>query len=442
MKKIFFSSATVFLIAFVLSGVYAQEALYTSVLLKGGHVIDPANNISKIMDVLVRDGKIASVDSNISESNAEKVVDVSGYYVTPGLIDIHAHVFHTSLPLLNQRFSVIADDICFPSGVTTVVDVGTSGAKDFVNFKKLIDISKTRILVMLNIAASGMYVGEDYPLDFDVKLSVETARQYPDIIVGFKTAHYLGKPYGLLMPFNKFQTPWASVDSVLAAGRLAGLPCMFDVWPRPAEGGFPARSLRELILEKMRPGDILTHCFHNMNLAINADGKVNPDVIKAQKRGVIFDVGHGGGSFVWKNAVPAFRQGFYPNAISTDLHAGNTSGPAINMIHVMSKFLCIGMSLEDVIRLSTSAPAQIINRTELGNLSVGSTADIAVIEMLNGNFGYTDVKKARLKGDKKLQCVMTLFGGSIVFNPSGLSYPDWEDIPRDDEYWARPAQDW
>ena len=437
MKRMGFSSATVFLIAFVLSAVSAQEVMKPSILLKGGHVIDPANNISKVMDVLVRDGKIVSVDTNIPESTAEKVVDVSGYYVTPGLIDIHVHCFHTSR---TNQLSVIADSHHFPSGFTTVVDAGTSGAESFEEFKKIIDSSRVRILAFLNIAAPGMGPAERNSSHFNVKLAAETARKYPDIIVGFKTAHYFG--LNSKIPFTEFNTPWASVDSVITAGHMAGLPVMLDCHPKPPSGGYPARSFRDIILKKMRSGDIYTHCFARQFPLVLADGKVNPDVLKARKRGVIFDVGHGGAAFTFKVAVPAIEQGFLPNSISTDLHMGNVNGPVYNMVTVMSKFLCMGMPLEDVIRLSTSAPAQIINRSELGNLSVGSTADIAVLETLSGDFSYSDVGKGKIKGDKKLQCVITLFGGEIVYDLSGISYPLWENIPSNDEYWARPTQDW
>jgi dihydroorotase len=437
MKRMGISLATVFLIAFVLSGVYAQEAVYPSVLLKGGHVIDPANNISKIMDVLVRDGKIVSVDSNISESEAEKVVDVSKYYVTPGLIDIHVHCFHTSR---EHQLSIIADHHHFPSGVTTVVDAGTSGARSFEDFKKVIDSSRVRILAFLNIAAQGMGPAEMDPSQFNVKLAAETAKKYPDIIVGFKTAHYFG--LNIEIPFDDFRTPWASVDSVIAAGRMADLPVMLDCHPKPPSGDYSARSFQDIILKKMRPGDIYTHCFARQFPLVLADEKVNPDVIKARKRGIIFDVGHGGAAFTFKVAVPAIEQGFLPNSISTDLHRGNVNGPVYNMVNVMSKFLCMGMLLEDVIRCSTANPVHYINRPELGNLSVGSTADIAVLEMLTGDFSYSDVGMGKIEGDKKLRNVLTLFGGEIVYDLSGISYPLWENIPANDDYWSRPVQDW
>ena len=408
-----------------------EEAKY-DILLRGGHVINPANNINSVMDVAVQDGKIASIEKSIPDEKAKRVFDVSNYYVTPGFIDIHAHVFYTFFT--PSARSIIADDFCFPSGVTTVVDAGTSGAESFEDFKMLIDKSQTRILAFINIAAPGMNSAEQDPAQFDVTLAVSTAKKYPDIIVGFKTAHYWAS-----RPYDSLHTPWASVDSLMKAGRAAGLPVMIDFFPRPAVGKYPERSYRELILEKMRPGDIHTHVFAIHIPVINDDGTLNQDLVKAQKRGVIFDIGHGAGSIVFRNAVPAMKQGFIPSSISTDLHGGNTNGPVINMINVMSKFLNMGLSLEEVVRLSTLNPAKEINRPELGNLSVGSPADIAVCDLLHGNFSYTDTRRGKIKGNQKLQCVLTISGGRIVFDPSGFSYTEWEKIPKNSDYWKISA---
>jgi dihydroorotase len=214
---------------------------------------------------------------------------------------------------------------------------------------------------------------------------------------------------------------------------------MFDWYPRPASGGYPMRSYRELILEKSRPGDIHTHHYAIHIPVIGSDGKVNPDVFKARERGFIFDCGHGEGSFVWRNAVPAIQQGFVSDSISTDLHRGDTNGPVMTMIHVMSKYLSMGVPLEEVIRLSTINPAREINHLELGTLSVGGIADIAVFEQQEGNFSYLDTSGGKLWGTKQLYNVMTLSGGEVVFDPSALSYPLWENIPKDARYWVNPS---
>ncbi len=184
----------------------------------------------------------------------------------------------------------------------------------------------------------------------------------------------------------------------------------------------------------MRPGDIYTHVFY-WGFPTVIDGKVNSDLFKAQKRGVYFDIGHGQQSFMWRNAVPAIKQGFWPNSISTDVHGGNTCGAMLNMTNIMSKFVCMGIPLEEVIRCSTINPAREIKRSDLGHLSAGAVADIAVFKLQKGDFGYTDARNAGFKGNSNIKNFMTLFGGQIVFDPYGLSATNWEDIPKDDIYW-------
>jgi dihydroorotase len=430
MRRLISFSIAVLLILISGYKVSAQQKVNPSVLLKGGHVIDPANSINGKMDILVKEGIIARVAESIATSEAEKVVDVSKYYITPGLIDLHTHVFP-------PKIGVIARDHSFTSGVTTLVDAGSSGAYTFKEFKEVIDNTPARVLAFLNIVAQGM--DNKYENDhtaFKVKAAVETARKYPEIIVGFKTAHYRNTG------FDDLHRPWTIADSVLAAGNIANLPIMYDLHPASGSGRYSDRSFRDLVLKQLRPGDIYTHCFAYQFLIVLENGKVNPDAIEAHKRGVYFDVGHGSGAFTFRKAVPAIKQGFLPDAISTDLHQGSANGSALHMPNTMSKFLCMGVSLEDVVRLSTSAPAQIINRPELGNLSVGSTADIAVLELLEGEFGYTDIGNGKINGDKKLQIVMTIFGGKIVFDPSGVSYPLWQNITKNHRYWSKPVPGW
>jgi len=415
--------------ALAASPAFAQAAPRYDIVIKGGHVIDVGNRINQQMDVAVRGGKIARVDRNIPPAEGKTSVDVSGYYVTPGLIDLHICCYYTNLTV---TASVIADHHCLPSGVTTCCDGGTAGADNFEDFKKIIDHSKMRILSFLNIAAPGAQSSraEQDPSQFKVKLAADTAKKYPHIIVGFKTGHYGGK-------FDETRTPWASIDSSLEAGRLTGLPILADFTPMPAQGKFPARSYREFLLEKLRPGDIVTHCLANRYPFLMENGRLNPDVIKARERGVKFDLGHAGGSFVLRLVVPAVQQGFIPDTISADLFSDTPVTVGINLANVMSKFLCLGVPLEEVIRRTTVNPAQIIHRPELGSLSVGSTADIAVFEIVKGTFGYRGSGGGKIRGDKKLQCVMTLFGGAIVYDhPYGLSVPLWEDIPKDSRYWV------
>ncbi len=408
---------------------FSRRAPAYDLVLKGGHVIDVANGISRPMDVAVQGGKIARVDANIAPDEGKKAVDVSGYYVTPGLVDTHICCYYTNLSVTS---SVIADHHCLPSGVTTCCDGGTAGAENFEDFKQIIDHSRTRILSFLNIAAPGAQASgaEQDPSQFKVQLAADTAKKYPGIIVGFKTGHYGGT-------FDDKRTPWASIDSSLEAGRLTGLPIMADFTPQPAQGKFPERSYREFLLQKLRPGDIVTHCLAIRYPFLTAEGKLNPDVLKAKERGVKFDLGHAGASFMLRLVVPAVKQGFIPDTISADLFANTPYTTGINLAYVMSKFLCLGVPLEDVIRRTTVNPAQVIHRPELGHLSVGSTADVAVFEMLKGKFGYLGTGGGKIVGDRKLQCVLTLVGGEVVYDhPYGLSQPLWQDIPKDSRYWA------
>jgi len=409
--------------------VTVRESGRYDILLRGGHVIDPANNIDTVMDVAVTGDAIARVDRRIPETEAKKTVDVSGLYVAPGFIDMHVHVFHT-YPL----YGVVADHHCFPGGVTTVLDVGTSGVKHFPELKKIIDQSRVRIFALLNISYDGMGPGEQDPGTFRVEPLVEMAREYPDDILGFKVAHYW-----TTKPYDSLHTPWANVDAVMKAGRAADLPVMFDWYPRVASEGYPARTYRELILEKSRPGDIHTHCFARHIPVLAENGGVNPDIFKAKERGFYFDLGHGAGSFVYRNAVPAIEQGYFPDSLGTDLHRGNVNGPVLNMSFVMSKLLNLGVPLAEVIRRSTVNPARIMRRPELGTLSAGRVADIAVFDVPKGSYCYLDTSGGKMCGDRIIRPLLTLAGGNVVFDPTGLTYPVWKNIPKDDDYWVNPS---
>lgn len=394
-------------------------------LLKGGHVIDPANRIDRKADIAVRDGKIAAIEPGISPARAGNVVDLHGLYVTPGLVDIHVHIGYGGAPdnwySPNARSHTpplgIPADLMLTSGVTTVVDTGSAGAETFLRQKEMVmNQARVRVLAFLNIVANGMNGGLEQTVDqMDPQLCVEVIQKHRDVIVGVKTAHYW-----TIRPWDDGHPPWAAVDHALKCGRLAKVPMMVDFWPRP-----PRRSYAELILKKMRPGDIHTHVFAQQFPIILPNGRINPILWKARGRGVIFDVGHGAASFWFRNAVPAVEQGFLPDSISTDLHSRSMIGPAQSMTNVMSKFLAMGVPLEDVIRRSTVNPAREINRPDLGTLSVGRDADIAVLEKLEGEYSYADNGNARMDGHVKLIARMTVRAGKILFDPSGLSMFDW-----------------
>jgi dihydroorotase len=309
----------------------------------------------------------------------------------------------------------IPADLALQSGVTTVVDAGTAGAETFLQEKEeVIDHARVRVLAFLNIVANGMNGGLEQTVDqMDPKLCAETIKKYPGIIVGVKTAHYWTE-----QPWDSEHVPWAAVDRAEECGRMADVPVMFDFWPRPD------RTYADLILKKARPGDIHTHVFAQQFPIILPSGKLNPIMTEARARGVYFDVGHGAGSFWFRNAVPAVKQGFVPDSISTDLHTGNYT--ILSMSNVMSKFLAMGVPLADLIRRATVNPAHEIRQPDLGTLSVGKEADIAVLQELHGNFGYADCGYARMDGQARLVARMTIRAGRIVYDPSGLSMVEWQ----------------
>jgi dihydroorotase len=384
-------------------------------LLKGGHVIDAANKLDAIRDVAIQAGQIAAVAADIPSSRARKTIDVHGLYVTPGLVDIHVHVYAGTgmRDAYSGDHSVYPDGFTFRSGVTTVVDAGSSGWRNFPDFKdRVIDRSKTRVLAMLNIVGHGMGGGaiEQNLDDMDAKATAEQAEKYKGLVVGIKTAHYAGPE-------------WTPVERAVEAGTLADIPVMVDF------GTFrPERPFQDLVLKKLRPGDIYTHTYLVDVPMLDGNGHVMPYLFEARKRGVIFDLGHGGGSFLFRQAVPAFRQGFMPDSISTDLHIDSMNSGMKDMLNLMSKVLAVGMPLEEVIAHSTFYPAKEIKREDLGRLSVGAPADVAVLSLENGDFGFVDVFGARLSGHQKLVCELTVRNGLVVYDLNGISRTNWDEL--------------
>ena len=411
----------------------AQTAHY-DLLLKHGHVLDPANHIDGELDVAVSSGKIAAVQKDIPASSAAKVIDVSGLYVTPGLIDIHYHIGHGGAPLNwfdpeardHETPLGIPADLALESGVTTIVDAGSSGADTFLQEKEeIIGHANVRVLAFLNIAANGMQGGLEQTVDqMDVKRCADTIKKYPDLIVGVKTAHYWTDK-----PWDAEHTPWAAVDRAIACAQATDRPVMFDFWPRPD------RSYADLILKKARPGDIHTHVFAQQFPILLPDGKLNPILLEARQRGVIFDVGHGAGSFWFRNAVPAVKQGFVPDSLSTDLHQENFT--VLSFANVLSKFRSMDVPLDELIKRSTVNPANEIHRPDLGTLSVGKDADIAVLEEQQGKFGYIDCGFARMDGNVRIFARMTLRAGRILYDPSGLSMVPWDKARQ--QYFTSPV---
>jgi dihydroorotase len=377
-------------------------------VLKNGHVIDPKNSIDAVTDIAVKDGKIAKVGKGIDPSSAKKVIDATGLYVTPGFIDIHTHVFVGSKPetFADGSLSVSPDDFTLRSGVTTVVDAGTSGWRNFPVFKEqVIDKSKTRILAFLNIAGNGMRGSplEQDMNDMDAYMTSLTAKKYPDVVVGVKIGHFEG-------------SDWAPFDRALEAGRLANKPLF-------VECHLPQFSLEDQ-LKKMRPGDIITHSFEKIDERlpiVDERGNLRPYVVDAKKRGVLFDLGHGGAGFWFAVAVPAMKQGLPPNTFGTDLHRFSMNAGMKDMCNVMSKFMALGMKLNDVVQTATWNAAKAIKHEELGNLSEGSVADVAVIRIRDGKFGFVDAGGNAIEGKQKLEAELTLREGKVVWDLNGLN---------------------
>ena len=382
-------------------------------LLNDGFVIDPANGINGHRDVAIAGGKIAAVAEQIDPSQARRVLDVKGLFVTPGLIDLHAHVFSTTgiAGAWAGDLSVQADALSFRTGVTTLVDAGSSGWRNFETFRHtVIDRADTRVLSLINIAGFGMITDITEQKDFDPDEVARLAKKHSDVVVGVKSAHYRGKD-------------WSSVENAVKAGTMASIPVMVDF------GYFwPERPFYELVMEKLRPGDMPTHCFRGPVPWMNAKGEVYDYLHQARRRGIKFDVGHGGGSFVFRNAAPAIAAGFYPDSISTDLHTGSMHGAMMDMPTLMSKFLAMGMPLAEVIKASTWNPAQQINRKELGNLTPGAVADIAVFRLMRGEFRFRDASNGSGKGRGRRHAEATIKDGRVRWDWNSLSGVDYKDL--------------
>jgi dihydroorotase len=413
----------VLFLALITLNVSAQEI---DLLIKGGHVIDAKNKINGKMDVAVKDGKILRVAADIPASSAKKTINVNGLYVTPGFLDIHGHVFHGTEPdnyLSNSQDALPPDGFTFRAGVTTVADAGGAGWKNIDLFRKnVVDKSKTRVLAFMNIVGGGMRGVETFEqdkTDMDPKLTAASAKKNKDIVIGIKIAHYIGHD-------------WDPTDFAVAAGKIAEIPVMVDFGK-----ALPPLPLEDLLLKHLRPGDILTHAYrydqefdksgkmieHKQAIVDVNTKKLKPYVWEARKRGVIFDVGHGGGSFNWSQAVPAMEQGFHPDVLSSDLHTGSMNAGFKDMANLASKFLVLGMPLADVVAASTWNPAKVIQRPELGHLSVGSEADIAVFRLREGDFGYIDASGMAIRGKQKLEAELTLRNGRVVWDLNALSAP-------------------
>jgi len=405
------------LTALAFAGCAAAQPDY-DLLIKGGHVIDGKNGLSAIRDVAIKAGRIAAVEANIGPTRAARTIDASGLYVTPGLVDIHVHVFPGLVrnSYASGSWGLQPDGYTLRNGVTTVADAGSSGWRNFEDFKtRIVDNQKTRVLVFLNIVGSGMGSGqiEQKLDDMEVKPTADMALKYKSNVIGIKSAHFNGPE-------------WTPYLNAVEAGKIAKIPVMIDFGGNVRAG----RTLYDLLTKYLRPGDIFTHMYGGQRGEQDEETKgPSKAMIEGRKRGVIFDVGHGNGSFLWSCAVPLMKAGFIPDSISTDLHYSSMMGGMKDMLNVMDKFLALGMTLDDVILRSTWNPAKEIQREELGHLSVGAPADIAVLRLERGAFGFTDQLGGLLQGKEKLRAELTLRDGVVVYDLNGITATPWEKVP-------------
>jgi dihydroorotase len=395
--------------------VLTGQTLPYSIIIKGGRVIDPKNGTDRKLDVAIGNGKVMLVQKNIDPSLAKQVVNARGLLVVPGLIDMHSHHFfgvEHDMYLRNSYYANPPDGFTFRNGITTVVDAGSSGWKSFDRFKQqTIDHSNTRVLAFLNIVGEGMRGGkyEQDTSDMDASAAAACAIRNKQYVVGFKVAHYNHRD-------------WIPVDRAAQAGSNAGgLPVMIDF-------GGSGLSLEQLVMQHLRPGDIYTHMYGGGGrgreaIVDSASGTVKSFVLEARKRGIIWDVGFGAASFSYRWALPATHQGFYPDVISTDLHGGSMNSAMKDLLMVMSKFLALNMTMNNVIASVSWKPAQAIHRHELGNLSPGSVGDVTLLKVRKGKFGFYDQQGNFMKGKKKFECEVTIKDGQVFYDLNGRVKP-------------------
>ena len=367
-------------------------------ILKGGRVIDPSQGIDAVMDVGFTSGRVAAVAPKLAGGNA-KVRDVSGLIVSPGLIDLHTHVYWGGTSL-----GIDAEEYCRNSGVTTSVDTGSAGPGNFMGFRKhVIEPAQVRILAYLHVSHAGIYgfsntvmVGESEDLRLmDPVTAVKVADANRDVIVGIKVrvGRHASGDQGV-----------APLDIALQVADEVGMPLMCHIDEPPPS--------YEEVIAKLRPGDVLTHAFRPFpNAPCTVQGTVRPAVLAARKRGVLFDIGHGMGSFSYKTARAMLANGFLPDTISSDVHALCINGPAFDQVTTMSKFLCLGVSLNEVIKASTENAAFALKRPELGSLKPGSFGDATILSIDEGQFDYADATGEQLIGKKKINARGVVIGG-------------------------------
>ena len=376
------------------------------IVLLGGEVVDPSQSLRGVRDVAILDGQIAALSADLGVYESDQVFDCRNQLVVPGLIDLHAHVYWGGVPI-----GLDPNLLCAAGGVTTILDAGSAGCGNFPAFRRfIIDQSVPEILALIHVCRSGLVcadLGELVdPRHADVKGTVATIQRNEGVAVGVKiraSEHIIGSG----------ETGWKNFRSAIKAARESGTWLMVHIGNSPM-------SVPEM-LQEMEPGDCITHCFRGGQTTI-LDDQSRPfkEVMASLEKGILFDVGHGSGSFQWEIAESAINHGFRPTSISTDLHTLSVCGPVFDMPTTMSKFLTLGLSLEEVVEMSTVNPARAVGRAlDIGTLKVGSTADVAVLALEQGTFSYSDSYGSRRNGSQRLSSALTVRGGSVVPGGSG-----------------------
>ncbi len=379
-------------------------------IITGGRLIEPSQSLDGPYDVAVKDGKVAAIAPSIDAQNASKVIDAKGKIVTPGLVDLHTHCYWGS-----TLWGIDVDQVAPVSGTTTFIDAGTAGAYTFPGFRKfIIERARPRVLAFLNISSIGLahFTFEVSNLNYvDTEMAVRAAQNNIEHIVGIKVrldALTVGE--NDVIPLNR----------AVEAAEALKLPVMVHIGRKP-----PA--LKDIV-KLMRPGDVLTHCFtggDNRNRLVDDTGKAFDFIRQAISEGIVLDIGHGSGSFSYDSAEKLLDQGISPDVISTDVHQLSVAGPMFDLPTTMSKFLNLGLSLPEVVRKTTVAPAKVVRR-ELGTLKVGQPADVALLELQEGDFTFTDATGQQRRGRLKLKSLLTIVGGQVLTPPSPAEVEDQE----------------
>ncbi|MDQ3613278.1 MAG: amidohydrolase/deacetylase family metallohydrolase [Chloroflexota bacterium] len=392
------------------------------VVITGGHVIDPANNVSRVADVAIRDGVIAAVEDGIGADQARRHIDATGQYVTPGLVDLHTHIYWGV-----TYWGIDADPVAARTGVTTWLDVGSAGGYTFPGFREyIVERTKSKVYALLNLSSIGLVAPswEFANLDYlDLDLAVGTVERNRDIILGIKARIDSRTTRGTgILPMQKARE----------LADLVGLPLMTHIGTTPP-------SLDE-VAEYLRPGDILTHCFTGQDMrVIDVDGKVNPQIKALKDQGMVLDVGHGTGSFSYEVAEAMLEQGIPPDVISSDIHQTAVQGPMFDLPTTLSKFLNLGMPIDDVIACATINAARAVRLDHVGKIGVGDTADVAVFRLDDGDFEFHDIAMEARAGSKLLVNTATLLDGHELPRQRERELQFWAKVPEVQRGAVRPG---